>query len=308
MEYTYEFLRKCHGLRFRATINNKPQEGIIKVMSEGVVLCYGKEDPGFLVTFGRRDALSFSEQTFAILPGDFEIIPRDPDTYIDWQVGDQLSYGTPSRIEVIFRFGKLVICVNTSDGYVHSFRTCRELFDKGYHLVLTDIEKQIIKERETAEWKPQDGDIFAWKTNKEDEGNAISIYKERHRGYATLYTKNRLDVSTEMVLAMNIVRSATDEEKQRLFDALAKEGKRWNAEKKVVEDIPKPFEFKKFDPVLVRDSDGDLWRPRVFDSMRDNGNSMFKYTVMGRIPYAHCIPLNEKTMHLLGTSNNYEEE
>lgn len=34
-------------------------------------------------------------------------------------------------------------------------------------------------------------------------------------------------------------RHATEEEKQRLFDALAKDGKRWNAEKKRVEDLPR---------------------------------------------------------------------
>ena len=32
---------------------------------------------------------------------------------------------------------------------------------------------------------------------------------------------------------------ATEAEKQRLFDALAKEGKRWNAEKKCIEDLPR---------------------------------------------------------------------
>ena len=92
MEYNYELLRKCHGLRFRATIANKPQEGIIKVMSDGVMLCYGDEDPGFFATFGRRNTLSFSKETSAILPSDFKILPRDPETYKDWQVGDVIRY------------------------------------------------------------------------------------------------------------------------------------------------------------------------------------------------------------------------
>lgn len=35
------------------------------------------------------------------------------------------------------------------------------------------------------------------------------------------------------------MRPATDAEKQRLFDALAKEGKRWNAETKRIEDLPR---------------------------------------------------------------------
>ena len=34
-------------------------------------------------------------------------------------------------------------------------------------------------------------------------------------------------------------RYATDDEKQRLFDALAKVGKRWNAETKQIEDLPR---------------------------------------------------------------------
>ena len=36
-----------------------------------------------------------------------------------------------------------------------------------------------------------------------------------------------------------LLRPATEAEKQRLFDALAKEGKRWNAEKKCIEDLPR---------------------------------------------------------------------
>ena len=50
-------------------------------------------------------------------------------------------------------------------------------------------------------------------------------------------------------------RHATEAEKQELLDALAKEGKRWNAEKKCIEDIPK-CKFKKGDKVLICDNDG----------------------------------------------------
>ena len=39
--------------------------------------------------------------------------------------------------------------------------------------------------------------------------------------------------------SQELLRPATEAEKQRLFDALAKEGKRWNAEKKRVEDLPR---------------------------------------------------------------------
>ena len=45
---------------------------------------------------------------------------------------------------------------------------------------------------------------------------------------------------------MGDIRPATEEERKKLFDAMAKEGKRWNAEKKVVEDVrwrAKPGEY-----------------------------------------------------------------
>ena len=48
-----------------------------------------------------------------------------------------------------------------------------------------------------------------------------------------------------------IRRRATEEEKQTRLDALAKEGKRWNEEKKCIEDIPNR-KFKKGDKVRIK--------------------------------------------------------
>ena len=93
-----------------------------------------------------------------------------------------------------------------------------------------------------------------------------------------------------------------------LFDAMAKEGKRWNTEKKVVEDIPKPYEFKKGEPVLVRDN-GCVWKIGVFTKMRAD---YFQYGAMtnglDECGYHFCLPYNERTMHLLGTTEDYKEE
>ena len=303
-------MRKCHGLRFRATLGNELQEGIIKVMSEGVVLCYGNEDPGYLVTFGRRDTLSFSEQTFSILPSDFEIVPRDPETYKDWQVGDKIAgrYSDKGG-EVIFRCGELVIYKYKDDGRASIPFTCEELFDnKDCRLVLTDIEQQIIEGQK--EYEPQDGDIVAWK-DKDDDGNpAISIYKEKGRGYATIYAYGSTEYSTYVTFAMNIIRPATDEETRRLFDAMAKEGKRWNAEKKVVEDIPEPYEFSKGEPVMVRNHDDGCWMLAAFSKKLEDVNCPYEILndFGNSYTYRKCIPYNKKTMHLLGTNNDYEEE
>lgn len=308
MDYTYEFLRKCHGLRFRATIGCNPQEGIVKVMSDCVMLCYGDKYYGRLFTFERRNKLSLSAASFRMLPSDFEIVPRDPETYKDWQVGDVFKRGEgKGRFVVIFRCGELVFDKREDDGHdASSAYTCEELFENGYRLVLTDIEKQIIEGKRKIEWTPKDGDIcyssLPMPTIFVKEGD-----EENHRYYKA-YTPDTdyLSSGSGRIVPEDFqidIRPATDAEKQQLFAALAKNGKRWNAEKKCIEDIPAPREFKKFDPVLVRGGIYDIWAPNVFLRKEDN---LYR-TADGRC-WVECIPLSEDTESMIGTSNNYGEE
>ena len=57
-------------------------------------------------------------------------------------------------------------------------------------------------------------------------------------------------------------RYATDEEKQILTDAMKKDGKLWNADKKCIEDIPKP-KFKVGDKVRIKDGISNKTHERV---------------------------------------------
>ena len=244
---------------------------------------------------------------------EFEIIPRDPETYKDWRVGDKVicsdeKWNDSAYKEIIFRSGELVICKD-GNGDISGGYTCGQLHRLGYRLVLTDIEKRVIEERKKSEWEPQDGDIVAWKDEEDNGPDAVSIYKGKDRGYATMLTNGDIIYSPYATFAMNIIRPATDEEKQRLFDAMAKEGKRWNAEKKVVEDIPKPYEFRKGEPVLARNENNGTWHITTFiESKSGCGRPFYADNGMGRVGYYFCIPYNERTMHLLGTSNDYVEE
>ena len=52
--------------------------------------------------------------------------------------------------------------------------------------------------------------------------------------------------------SLSTFRYATKEEKQLLIDAMKKDGKRWNAEIKCIEDIPQP-KFKSGDKVKIKD-------------------------------------------------------
>ena len=109
-------------------------------------------------------------------------------------------------------------------------------------------------------------------------------------GYRTGFFKNDLCK----------LRLATEEEKQQLFDALAKEGKAWDAEKKMIVDLKPKVELKPFDKVLVRDDKEDQWSANIFSyQVRD------MYHCLGESYWRYCIPYigNE---HLLGTTKDVE--
>ena len=93
---------------------------------------------------------------------------------------------------------------------------------------------------------------------------------------------------------------ATEEEKQHLFDALAKKGKTWDAEKKQIVDLKPKVELKPFDRVLVRDSKSDNWRANLFGNIGKDGYYRCVYA-----NWVYCIPYagNE---HLLGTTKDVE--
>ena len=99
------------------------------------------------------------------------------------------------------------------------------------------------------------------------------------------------------------IRYATSEEKTKIFKTLAKEGKRWNAEKKVIEDIKPEHKFEPFEKVLVRDEETDKWTVDLygFEEKEDGYN----YQCVGGC-FVYCIPY-EGNEHLLGTNKNVEE-
>ena len=99
---------------------------------------------------------------------------------------------------------------------------------------------------------------------------------------------------------IKIFRPATDSEKQQLFDALAKEGKAWDAEKKMIVNLKPKIELKPFEKVLVRDSESDKWRANLFGYIDKD-----EYYHCVYANWVYCIPYigNES---LLGTTKDVE--
>lgn len=101
----------------------------------------------------------------------------------------------------------------------------------------------------------------------------------------------------------SILRYATEEEKQQLFDALEKEGKRWNDETKMIEDIKPKWFPKSFDKVITSNALIPEWVCDMFSHIDKNGQYV---CIGGNIP-GKILPYNEETAKLLGTDNEYKE-
>ena len=143
----------------------------------------------------------------------------------------------------------------------------------------------------------KDGDIVVY-------GESVAIcrrfYKHTLSFYVSLNEMFGLLFADE-VESSEEYRFATEEEKQQLFDALEKEGKAWDAEKKQIVDIKKELQFKPFEKVLVRDSIYDVWRASFFSHIKEDDE---RYVTTG-LSWKFCIPY-EGNEHLLGTTDNFE--
>lgn len=160
---------------------------------------------------------------------------------------------------------------------------------------------------ETLEIKKQpefkDGDIVALVVRK---CTHIAIFQSRQEAYIGFHAV--LCQNDELLLEEAFredvgdieLRPATDSEKQQLFDALAKKGKAWDAEKKEVVDLKPNVELKPFDRVLVRNCKSENWRANLFGYIDKDG---FYCCVWAN--WAYCIPYigNES---LLGTTKDVE--
>lgn len=157
----------------------------------------------------------------------------------------------------------------------------------------------------------KDGDIVAVDLQRKN----IRIFKEKvnennfclgkyYIGFSFNYEGKPIQIFEDYRADCRSDRLATDIEKQQLFDALAKEGKAWDAEKKQIVDLKPKWNPKPFDRVITRCGNNSIWTANIFSHIDKHG----KYVTIGCISdYHYCIPYNEETAKLIGTSDDWEE-
>lgn len=169
---------------------------------------------------------------------------------------------------------------------------------KGGKLNLTTLKI----EKTQPEFK--DGDIVALVVRK---CTHIAIFQSRQEAYigfhAVLCQNDELLIEEPFREDVGDIelRLATEEEKKQLFSALANKGKYWDSEKKKVVNLKPKCEFKPFDKVIVRCSKADKWSIDFFSYKVSNG-----YICTGDAWFGYCLPYNDETAHLLGTTDDWE--
>lgn len=154
--------------------------------------------------------------------------------------------------------------------------------------------------------KFKDGDIL-YAEKDESHTDAIFILetvKGKIRHYACLILHPYMVCKYSCGgIGNKTLRYATEEEKQQLFEALAKEGKVWDSEKKQIVDLKPKWTPKPFDRVITRNAGDDIWTANIFSHVDKYG----EYVTIGCVGgYSYCLPYNEETAYLVGTDDEWK--
>ena len=159
----YDFTR-CNNLQFKAKDDGGiVREGFLKVSSSGTVYVYYSNENKIFNHFFQiefdgyhgifTDATKFGEWAEK---HDLEIVPRDPETYTDWKVGDRVMDKDTGGIHAIAaKLGDIVFLLNDNNAVAS---TCTARLTKSYTLVLTDYEQELLKVQEKKECPFKEGD------------------------------------------------------------------------------------------------------------------------------------------------------
>lgn len=227
----------------------------------------------------------------------------DDDTYKNfhgqyylWEEGGSIvSFGEDENYMQTSDFNK----ANKEDAQEYIHKIEKELGGK-LNLETLEIEKSEFK----------DGDIVM-----SDSGTIVLVrgISLTRKIYYHAYMRNEYiyinQVEGEFFSRISrIKRFATDSEKQQLFDALKKEGKAWDAEKKQIVDLKPKCEFKPFDRCIwkIRNCEGSIWQASFVSYVDKYGATPMGMSIDEDLVNLIILPYNDQTKLLVGTTDEWK--
>lgn len=215
---TYD-VTKCNNLNFKLASG---LSGFMKVSPKGDCYLYQNDEYWDINTMMLNPRFWRAVESAAfdsfVEDSELQIVPRDPETYTDWKVGDKVISNKGNQVNTLIAvLGKAIVLVRDDGAPITGLTTADSLtkYDK---LILTDYEQELLAEQEK-------------------------------------------------------------------------------------EKCP----FREGDKVLVRDYDSSEWRFAIFASYNKDSKEPYKMK-SSLLSYRQCLPLNEHTWRLLGTTDEYKEE
>jgi len=174
----------------------------------------------------------------------------------------------------------------------------------------------------------KDGDVLAFDWTQDDgtsHWEKIVIFKKYHakgvkglfnspcvEGYGNTFKNGKLALQEEVPYYSKTwtmtLQPATKEQRDLLFAKMREAGYEWDAGKKELRKIQPHYDIANFYagmPVLVRADYACRWDYSVFS--RITGNEDWKFAVCNGVSFTQCIPFNDDTKHLLGTTDMCDE-
>ena len=139
----------CNNCHYTAKVDDVDDYGRICANDSNGIVFLHSDERDYAVGIWHSDDKEIVGTGGSVIT-QFEIVPRNPETYIDWQVNDILTrVGVEKEkrrdiVKVIFRSNEYVVISDTiGEKSIVAGYTCEQLFRDGWRLVLTDIEKKI---------------------------------------------------------------------------------------------------------------------------------------------------------------------
>lgn len=234
-------------------------------MNEHSVKSNGKSfDDGEVVIFPSQKMRDWSK--FAWKKGDI-LVNKDAKVHIIFDGFDDDTYKNFHGQYYLWEEGGSIVSFEEDENYMQTSdfnKANKEDAQEYIHKIEKELGGKLNMETlkiEKAQPEFKDGDIVAIVVRK---CTHIAIFQSRQEAYIGFHAV--LCQNDELLLEEPFredvgdieLRLATDSEKQQLFDALAKGGKRWDSEKKQIVDLKPKCEFKPFDKVLGRNEKDDV--------------------------------------------------
>ncbi len=278
-------------------INVKHHAGESKFLNSGRYYNYVESEPLLFPSKEMRDWSKFAWKKGDVLvsnDGSIEVIFDKwyDDTYTSFYGKHYLNSENENDIRYLEEF----ICstwkysLEDTESFLFYVTNIEERLGGKLNFETLEIDKQ-------PEFK--DGDIVVY-------GKSVAICRKIHKHTYCFYVS--IDETFGLLFDYNTVSSeecrfAEEEEKQELFNALAKKGKAWDAEKKQIVDLKPKWTPKPFDRVITRGDNDSIWTANIFSHIDRYG----QYVAIGCIGgYPYCIPYNEETVKLIGTTDEWK--